>query len=101
MRKKFVQLRKKAQVAIPSKILEGLNLNKGDQLDIIVEDGRIILIPTVTIAKDQAWFWTESWQKGEIQAERDVRDGCLTDITTGKELEVFFNTLDIAGDNDD
>ncbi|KRA72748.1 AbrB/MazE/SpoVT family DNA-binding domain-containing protein [Paenibacillus sp. Soil522] len=101
MRKKSVQLRKKAQVTIPSEIVEGLNLNEGDQLDIIVEDGRIILIPTVTIAKDQAWFWTESWQKGEIQAERDVRDGCLTDITTGEELDAFFNALGIAEDNDE
>lgn len=25
------------------------------------------------IARDQQWWWTEDWQKGEREAERDVR----------------------------
>ena len=27
------------------------------------------------IAHDQRWWWTEAWQKGERQAERDLRAG--------------------------
>ncbi|RTE09941.1 AbrB/MazE/SpoVT family DNA-binding domain-containing protein [Paenibacillus whitsoniae] len=91
---KFVRLRKKAQLTIPTEIVEQLHLNEGDNLNIQVEDGRIILIPTVTIAKDQAWFWTESWQQGERQAERDAEKGRLTDISDEKELDAFFDTLD-------
>lgn len=40
-----------------------------------------VLIPTVTIAKDQACFRTKSWQQGELQAERDVENDRLTDIS--------------------
>lgn len=27
------------------------------------------------IARDQRWWWTEDWQKGEREAERDLRTG--------------------------
>jgi len=29
------------------------------------------------IDSDQAWWWTEEWQKGERQAEKDIREGRL------------------------
>lgn len=34
---------------------------------------------------DQRWWWLESWQKGEREAERDIRDG---------NVEVFDNAED-------
>lgn len=91
---KSVRLRKKSQITIPTEIIELLHLNEGDNLNIQVENGRIVLVPTVTIAKDQAWFWTESWQQAERQAERDVDKGRLTDIANEKDLDAFFDTLD-------
>ncbi|WP_438349433.1 AbrB/MazE/SpoVT family DNA-binding domain-containing protein [Paenibacillus sp. FA6] len=91
---KSVRLRKKSQVTIPTEIIELLHLNEGDNLNIQVENGRIVLVPTVTIAKDQAWFWTESWQQAERQAERDVEKGRLTNISNKKDLDAFFDTLD-------
>jgi AbrB family looped-hinge helix DNA binding protein len=27
------------------------------------------------IAEDQQWWWTEAWQKGEREAEKDIRHG--------------------------
>jgi len=91
---KSVRLRKKSQVTIPTEIIELLHLNEGDNLNIQVENGRIVLVPTVTIAKDQAWFWTESWQQAERQAERDVEKGRLINISNEKDLDTFFDTLD-------
>ena len=70
-----------------------LHLNEGHNLNIQIEDGRIVLVPTVTIAKNQAWFWTKSWQQGERQAERDVEKGCLTNISGEKDLDAFFDSL--------
>jgi antitoxin MazE len=91
---KSVRLRKKAQVTIPTEIVELLHLHEGDNLTVQVEDGRIVLVPTVTIARDQAWYWTESWQEGERKAERDVKNGRLTDISSEEELDAFFDSLD-------
>ena len=25
--------------------------------------------------RDQAWFWSKEWQRGEAQADRDIRAG--------------------------
>ena len=32
------------------------------------------------IDKNQIWFWLEEWQKGEREAERDIRDGNLSPV---------------------
>jgi AbrB family looped-hinge helix DNA binding protein len=31
------------------------------------------------IDSDQTWWWTEEWQKGEREAEKEVREGKLLD----------------------
>jgi antitoxin MazE len=92
--KKSVRLRKKGQITIPTDLIELLHLSEGDNLKIGVEDGRIVLVPTVTIAKNQAWFWTESWQEGERKAERDVQNGRMTDISSKEQLDALFDRLD-------
>lgn len=43
--------------------------------EVTVQNGRIVLIPVITIEKDQAWFWTEGWQKGEREADEDIKAG--------------------------
>lgn len=68
-------LKKKGQITIPSTIRNALNLLENDQIQISVEDGRIILQPVITIPKDQAWFWTKEWQAGEQEAQNDIAKG--------------------------
>ncbi|WP_373894175.1 AbrB/MazE/SpoVT family DNA-binding domain-containing protein [Virgibacillus natechei] len=75
MKKENIQLRDKNRITIPSDLVEELHLEKGAQLEAHVEDGRLVLIPVITIARDQAWFWTESWQKGEREADEDIKAG--------------------------
>ena len=41
------------------------------------------------IARDQRWWWTEDWQKGEREAERDLRGG---------RTRVFKNTEQLLED---
>jgi len=38
------------------------------------------------IAEDQRWWWTEQWQKGEREAERDLLAGRSKRLETAKEL---------------
>ena len=40
---------------------------------------------------DQAWFWTEEWQKGEREADEDIRAGRIESFDT---MEEFLATLD-------
>jgi AbrB family looped-hinge helix DNA binding protein len=67
----------KHQITIPKDIFEALNLEVGDFLEASIEDGSIVLVPKKLIPKDQAWFWTEEWQKGEKEADEDIKAGRL------------------------
>lgn len=75
MKPEISTLKKKGQVTIPAGVRKLLDLSEDDQLEVSVEEGRIILNPVVTISKDQAWFWTKEWQKEEREAEDDIANG--------------------------
>ncbi|ANU09508.1 AbrB family transcriptional regulator [Planococcus antarcticus DSM 14505] len=72
---KHVRLRSKGQVTIPNEILEQLDLTSNTNLKVTVVDGRIVLIPMIEIAKDQAWYWTETWQQDEKEAQQEIGRG--------------------------
>ena len=72
-----VRIGPKHQVTISKGIFEALDLKVGDFLDARLEDGTIVLVPQKLIPKDQAWFWTEDWQKGEREADEAILKGDL------------------------
>lgn len=41
----LVELKAKSQVTIPKDIVNSMELNQGDQFEVIEEDGKIILVP--------------------------------------------------------
>ena len=38
------------------------------------------------IDPDQAWWWTEEWQKKEREAEKDVKEGKVKRVTNVEDL---------------
>lgn len=38
------------------------------------------------IARDQRWWWTEDWQKGERESERDLRAGRARALESAEQL---------------
>jgi hypothetical protein len=38
-------------------------------------DEKAVLVPKKLIDKSQAYFWTKEWQKGEFEAEQDIKSG--------------------------
>lgn len=53
---------------IKKDIINSKGLTK-EEVEVAVKVG---LIP-----KDQAWWWTEEWQEGEREAEKEIREGKL------------------------
>jgi len=47
----LVQIREKAQITIPSKIRKEFGIKKGDYLEIIKEDDKIVIIPKILVDK--------------------------------------------------
>lgn len=41
----LVELKAKSQVTIPKDIVNSLDLNQGDQFEVMEEDGKIIFVP--------------------------------------------------------
>jgi AbrB family looped-hinge helix DNA binding protein len=70
------RVRPKGQVTLPSEIRNLLGLNEGDDLAFSLnEQGQVIITRLEVIPPDQAWFWTEQWQKAEREAQADINAG--------------------------
>jgi AbrB family looped-hinge helix DNA binding protein len=82
-----LQIRSNGQITLPSSVRRSANLQEGDLLEIIVEpDGSLRLIPKVAVDRSQAYFFTERWQRGEREAEEDLRAGRYQDFNSMDEL---------------
>ncbi|MCL2471308.1 MAG: AbrB/MazE/SpoVT family DNA-binding domain-containing protein [Propionibacteriaceae bacterium] len=72
----FVSVQSRGTIALPPAIRRAYHLDQpGAQVEIVEEDGRLVLIPKVAIDAAQAWFWTDEWQTGEASASRELAAG--------------------------
>jgi len=71
----LVELKQKSQVTIPAELLKKMNLKTGDKLDIEEREGRLVITPVVIIPRDQLWYYSKEWQKGELEAEQQISEG--------------------------
>jgi AbrB family looped-hinge helix DNA binding protein len=74
----LVKITRNFQVSIPKQVREALGLEEGDFIEVEERDGAIVMLPKKLIDADQAWFWSPEWQKGEREAEEDIRAGRLS-----------------------
>ena len=49
-------------------------------------DDRAVVTPKKLVDKSQAYFWTEEWQKGEVEAEADIKAGRVKTFDSVEEL---------------
>ena len=71
----ITKLRERSQITLPTEIVKKLKLQSGDNLDVFVEDDKIIIKPVLIIDRSQAWFWSEEWQEKEKEVEVDIEKG--------------------------
>ena len=45
------------------------------------------------IDPDQAYYWTEAWQKGEREAEQDIKAGCVKRFNNVQDLVKDLKTI--------
>jgi len=73
----LTELRTKSQITLPATIVRELDLKTGDKIELVIEDGKIVITPVITIPKAQAWYWSKKWQDMEKQADADREQGKL------------------------
>jgi AbrB family looped-hinge helix DNA binding protein len=85
---------KNGTVTIPAAIRRKFGLNRpGAQVEIVVRENEIVLLPHVAVPADQAWFWSPEWQAMEREADEDLKAGRRFDFETGTELLAHLDSL--------
>ncbi len=87
----LIQVRKKAQLTLPQSVRQKLNIEEGDFLNVRVTNGEIVLRVKKLVDKEQAWFWTDRWQRGEQKAEEDIRTGNTHRFPDAKDAIAFLH----------
>ena len=82
----ITQLRNRSQVTLPSEIVKKMKLQEGDNLDITLEDDKIVIKPVLVIDRSQSWFWSKKWQAMEKEADEDIKQGRVQKAKNLKEL---------------
>jgi antitoxin MazE len=91
----FATPQRRGVVTIPASVRHRLNLDQpGAQVEFIERPdlgGVIEVRGVVPVSTDQAWFWTERWQKMEAAAEADIAAGRVERFD---DVESFLDDLD-------
>lgn len=78
-RKIKTRVRERGQLTLPNEIRELLRIEVGDDLMFRTDaDGRVFVERINVVPADQAWFWTERWQKMERQVQDDIEAGRIS-----------------------
>ena len=94
------RLRTKGQVTLPSEVRKLLSISEGEDLIFRVdENGQVVVERAISIPADQAWFWTERWQKMEREAQADIDSGRVHRYPNVDEAISSLEKTDDAGDS--
>ena len=91
--KTYVTIQGRGLIALPADIRRRLDLDRpGAQVEIVERpDGVIELHPTIAVPADQAWFWTERWQRMEREVDAHVAKG---EVASHDSADGLFADLD-------
>jgi AbrB family looped-hinge helix DNA binding protein len=91
----YVALQKRGVIALPLSIRKRFGLDTpGAQLEIIEQDGEIILRPHLPIPADQTWFWTPEWQTKEREVDSYRQAGNVNEFETDEAFLQHLDTLE-------
>jgi len=91
MTRKIIPIGKRGVLYMPKDILKEFHLNEGDFVEAYGTKDGIVLKPKTLVDKEQAWFWTEEWQKDEREVDLDIKHGRVTKV---KGIQAAIKHLD-------
>lgn len=88
----YVALQSRGLIALPTELRRRLHLDEpGAQIEILErDDGVLELRAALPVPADQAWFWTEHWQRREREVDEHVAGG---EVRTHESTEGFLAHL--------
>jgi len=83
----FVSVQGRGTIALPPALRKAYHLDQpGAQVEIVEEDGRLVLIPKVAVDASVAWFWSQRWQEMEAEASRQLSAGDCVSYASGDDF---------------
>ena len=96
------RLRNKGQVTVPQEIRSLLGAEEGDDLLFYTDEaGRVVVSRAQIIDPDQAWFWSNRWQRLEQQAQADLEAGRIVENANIAEVLAALDEISAEGDAED
>jgi len=71
----LIKVKQNYQITIPNSVRKDLKIGVGDYMEVEKQSGNLVLKLVKLVHPDQAYFYTEEWQKGEAQADEDIAKG--------------------------
>jgi len=68
----IMKISPQGQIRIPKKIMIALGIEKGDYVEVDMEERQIVLRPRKLIDPSQGWYWTKEWQKMEADVDKEI-----------------------------
>ena len=93
------RLRQKGQITVPPEIRKLLEAGEGDDLLFSTDEkNRVIVSRAQIIDPEQAWFWSERWQRMEREAQSDLDAGQMSEYSNVKEALEALDQVEAKGD---
>lgn len=71
-----VTVQRRGTLTLPAELRQRLGIERGMQVELTERpDGVIELRPVISVPADQAWFWSERWQRMEREVDTHVERG--------------------------
>jgi AbrB family looped-hinge helix DNA binding protein len=92
----YITVQTRGVVALPADVRRRLHLDEpGAQVEITErDDGVLELRPSLPIPADQRWFWTDRWQRCELEVDAHVAAGEVAVHADGDGLLAHLDQLD-------
>jgi antitoxin MazE len=87
-----VKLGARGTVTIPKELRA--NMPAGEQFEVVRRPDGVIELRPQDRDPDQAWFWTERWQKMEREADEDIAAGRWTTFDDGDSFVKHLEAVD-------
>ena len=68
----IMKISPQGQIRIPKKIMIRLGIEKGDYVEVDIEERQIVLKPRKLIDPSQGWYWTKEWQTIEAEVDDEL-----------------------------
>ena len=96
------RLRTKGQITVPEEIRSLLGAEEGDDLLFAADEhGRVIISRAKVISPEQAWFWSERWQRLERAAQADLDAGRVVEFASIAEALAALDQIEPGDDASD